>query len=76
MTAGDAAGGIRRANEYRMMWRSHINSCLVGLVSGSGVSHHLWPALLIASSDGCLRGFDSDDAGNEDDRSKSTYGCL
>jgi hypothetical protein len=36
------------------------------------VSHHPWPALLTALSDGCLRGFDSDDAGNGNDRTKST----
>jgi len=30
VTDGDVAGGIRRANDYRMIWRSHINSVLVG----------------------------------------------
>jgi hypothetical protein len=47
-----------------MIWRSHINSTLVGLVSGPGVLVHLWAALLTALSDGCLRSIHSDDAGN------------
>jgi hypothetical protein len=46
------------------------------VVSEAGVLVTRLLRAFTALSDGCLRDTTNDDAGNVDDRSKTTFGCL